>query len=121
MDAETKIYPGTMLRLFAATVSNINRGKATNMPLQEVATPKNVVSETLTSGTFTKASYTKIASRIADVIYTNNAVPTYITTEIGTMNYYNMIYLYSRVLEYYLTYGFLPDTIDVQPWGTYEF
>lgn len=121
LDAETKIYPGTMLRLFAATVSNINRGKATNMPLQEVATPKNVVSETLTSGTFTKASYTKIASRIADVIYTNNAVPTYITTEIGTMNYYNMIYLYSRVLEYYLTYGFLPDTIDVQPWGTYEF
>ena len=110
-----------MLRLFSATVSNINRGKAANMPLMTIDTPKNIVTETLTAGEFTKSSYTTIATRIANTIYDKNAIPAYITTELGSMSYCNMIYMFSRILEYYLTYGFLPETINVQTWGTYEF
>ena len=121
LDVGTRVYPGTMLRLFSATVSNINRGKATNMPLMTIETPKSAVTETLMEGEFTKSSYVAIATRIATTIYENNAIPAYVTTELGTMNYCNMIYMFSRILEYYLTYGFLPETINVQAWGTYEF
>ncbi|MBQ2662318.1 MAG: hypothetical protein IJF80_06685 [Clostridia bacterium] len=112
----TRVYIGTMLRLFAATVSNINRGKANNMPLKEIATPKSAVSETITEVTFTKTSYIKLAQRIATAVYTNNAVPAYVTTEFGTMNHYNMIYLFARALDYYFANGFLPDEISVTAW-----
>ena len=68
-----------------------------------------------------QSSSIAIAQRLANVIYATDAIPTYVTTDLGTMNYCNAIYMFSRVLDFYLTYGFLPDTIDAQPWGAYDF
>ncbi|MBQ2661762.1 MAG: hypothetical protein IJF80_03810, partial [Clostridia bacterium] len=69
----------------------------------------------------TKLQYIALAQRIANVIYSTDAVPTYVTSDLGTMNYCNMIYMFSGILKFYLAYGFLPDTMDVQPWGAYDF
>ncbi|MBQ9832114.1 MAG: hypothetical protein IJO48_00090, partial [Clostridia bacterium] len=118
---ESRLYQGTALRMFASTVANISRGKAVNMPFMEVATPARLANETITACELTKAEYISLANRIAETIYKNNALPNYCTTTQGTMNHYSMIYMYARILDFYNTYGFLPDTIAVQPFNTYEF
>ena len=114
---DSRMYQGTMLRMFASTVANISRGKAVDMPFMEVATPSRLAAETITSCSLTKAEYVSLANRIAETIYKNSALPNYCTTTQGTMNHYSMIYMYARILNFYHQYNFLPDTIEVAPWS----
>ena len=74
------------------------------------------VSETITYGTFTKSEYLAIAARIDSYIDSNNRLPNYVTTSIGTMKYSSLICMYSDIMIYYHKNNVLPATVSVESW-----
>jgi hypothetical protein len=103
------------LYLMTKTTQNIGNSVNTPVTLKNV-TKATTPSENLTSGKITKTEYLSIASKINSYITTNGRLPNYVSTSIGTMSYQSVIYMYSKILNYYGVYKYLPSTVSVKSW-----
>lgn len=103
------------LYLLTTATLNINSSKYSSITVKNVTMPTNP-SENVASGTLTKSAYLTIASKINAYIATNGRSPNYATTSLGTMKYQSLIYMYSKIMNYYQLNKVLPGTVSVKSW-----
>jgi hypothetical protein len=89
----------------------------TPIEIKGVATPENP-SEDMHSGNLDKNEYLDLASRIKSFMDSNAMAPNYGSTTLGKIGYESLIYLYSRVMNFYGTNHALPNYAVVYPWST---
>ncbi len=103
------------LYLLSYGVTNLNSKKTSSVSVKTVSNPTNP-SQTVKSGTLTKANYVKYAGDLKKFIDTNKRLPNYLTTSQGNMRYESLIYSYSKVIIFYGDNKRLPNTLSVTPW-----
>jgi len=109
------VAPPEFLYLLTKATQNIGNGNLSSIVIKNVTKP-TTPSENLTSGKITKKEYFSLAGRINSYINVNIKAPNYITTSLGRMGYQSAIYMYSKILNYYKVYSYLPSTVSVQSW-----
>ncbi len=109
------VTPAQFLYLLTTATTNVNSGNKSSIKLRNVSTAPNP-SENLTSGNLTKSQYLAIASQINTFITANGRLPNYVSTPLGKMEYQSLIYMYSKIMNFYNTNNRLPTTVSVQPW-----
>lgn len=103
------------LYLLTAAATKVNNGDKSSTVLKNVSYPPTP-SETVTSGTLTKAQYLLIAKNTYAFINTNGRLPNYVTSPIGSMNYESLTYMFSKIMNFYNVEKQLPATVSVQSW-----
>jgi len=110
-----KVSMPQFLYLLSYGVTNLNSKKTSSVSVKTVSNPTNP-SQTVKSGTLTKANYVKYAGDLKKFIDTNKRLPNYLTTSQGNMRYESLIYAYSKVIIFYGDNKRLPNTLSVTPW-----
>lgn len=113
----TKINTPQFLYLLAQGVVNVNKSNTTPIALKSVSTASGP-SETVKVGTLTKSEYLKVANSVISYINKNGKAPNYASTSLGNMRYENLVYTFSKILDYYKTNKRLPNTVSVQKWSS---
>lgn len=114
---DQQITPSQFLYLLTTGTQNVNSGNTTLIALKNVSKPSSPT-ETLTSGTIAKSEYLTLAGKINAFISANGRLPNYVTTSLGTMRYESLVYMYSKIMNYYGVNKVLPNTVSVKPWST---
>lgn len=103
------------LYLLSTATSNIGKNNKSKIYLRNVSNPTNPT-ETFKGGTITKSNYLTIASSINSYIAKYGKAPSYVTTSLGTIKYQSLVYMYSKVLNYYKSNNKLPSSVTVGSW-----
>ena len=97
--------------------STLQTGSTTSIAIKGASTPENP-SEDMHSGNLNKNEYLDLASRIKSFMDSNAKAPNYVSTTLGKIRYESLIYLYSRVMEFYGNKHVLPNYAVMNPWST---
>jgi hypothetical protein len=112
-----EITPSQFLYLLAQDVQNINKSSTAAITLKGVTAPSSP-SETISTGSLTKTEYVSIANKITTFVNTYGRLPNYVTTSLGQMRYENLIYTYSKIMDFYKTNNRLPTTVSIKSWSS---
>lgn len=82
-----------------------------NVTLFNVSGRRYSVSRFSTS--YTLGQYTSLALRTSNYMYTYHKILPYISSTHGNLDYYNMIYMFSKIARYYNVYGKMPKTVSL--------
>ncbi len=110
----TQVTMPEFLRLMAAGLLQINSKITTSIPLKDVNNPQNSIGS-FTKGNINKANYINIAQRVKSFIDSNGAAPNYATTGLGKVQFEQLVYMFSKVLNYYNTNKALPNYVSMDP------
>ncbi|MDI6723563.1 MAG: pseudomurein-binding repeat-containing protein, partial [Methanobacterium sp.] len=113
----TQVQMPDFLKLLTAGLLQVNSGATTPITLKNVNTPTEPT-ESIKSGSITKASYLDLAKRVNSFIDANGVLPNYATSTLGKLNYNSMIYMFSKILNFQKTNNRLPSYVTVAPWST---
>lgn len=113
--ANKTVTSAQFLYLETKATSNVGGLGPKNVTIKNVSKASNPT-ENLTSGKLTKTEYLTIANKINSYITTNGKLPNYVTTSLGTMGYQSVIYMYSKILNFYKNNNYLPSTVSVNSW-----
>lgn len=72
--------------------------------------------ETVKSGYLDKLEYLEVACNIKAFMDTSGQAPNYAQSSLGNMRFESLIYMYSKILNYYSLNGNLPEDTMIQPW-----
>jgi hypothetical protein len=111
----TTVTNPQFLYLLTTATKNVYNKNNSSVKLRNVSNPTSP-SENVKSGTLTKAQYITMASSINSYISTNGRLPNYVNSALGEMKYESLIYMYSKILNYYNIYKSLPNTVSVKSW-----
>jgi transglutaminase-like putative cysteine protease len=100
------------LYLLSTAIVNINSGSTNGVKPISVSAPSNP-NGVKVAGTFTKANYVDIASRVSNYIATNKQAPNYASSTLGNIRFESLVYELSKVLNYVNTNGVLPNTLTI--------
>ena len=108
------------LELSTTAVTNINNNRSNALITLKDYGSAAAPSENITSRNITKTEYLDIANRVNSYMDSNGRAPNYATqTSTGdTIRFESMVYMYSKVLNYYKTNKALPNYVSVSPWST---
>ena len=112
----TQVQMSDFLKLLTANLLQLNSGKTSSITLKSINSAAKP-SESVKSGTITKAGYLDLAKRVNAFINTNGILPNYATSSLGKLNYKSLIYTFSKVLAFYNTNSRLPTYVTVKPWS----
>ena len=112
----TQVQMSDFLRLLVANLLQLNKGKTSSITLKSMGSAAKP-SESVKSGTITKAGYLDLAKRVNAFINANGILPNYATSSLGKLNYKSLIYTFSKVLAFYNTNSRLPSYVTVKPWS----
>ena len=112
----TQVQMSDFLRLLVANLLQLNNKKTSSITLKSTGSAAKPT-ESVKSGTITKAGYLDIAKRVNAFINTNGILPNYATSSLGKLNYKSLIYMFSKILAFYNTNGKLPTYVTVKPWS----
>ncbi len=104
------------LQLLTTNLLNINKGLKIPVTLKTVKTPLNTT-ETVKTGTILKSEYFTIAQTIQTVINAGTA-PSYVNSSLGKISFQNLVYSFSKILNFQVTNQRLPNYITINPWIT---
>ncbi len=110
----SQVQMSDFLKLLTTALLQINSGKTTSITLETVndaVTP----TETIKSGTITRAGYLDIAKRVDAFIDANGRLPNYVTSSLGKIRSETLIDMFSRVLSFHQTNHRLPNYVSVTP------
>lgn len=85
--------------------------------MKNVGAPTNPF-EDLQSGNIDKSEYLDLASRIQTYLESTGKAPNYASSTLGKIRYETIIYLESRILNFYATNNALPKYAVLNPWQT---
>lgn len=105
------------LPLMIHTIKNINKGKSSSTVDYQHYTSISSQTDTMKTGKFTKAEMLKIGSEVLYNYQIHHKPLTYVSARLGKLGYYNMIYLYSKMIDV-STSRYLPETCKVYNWNT---
>ena len=111
----TQVTIEDMLNLMVTGILQLNTGNKTSVTFKNINSPTNPTGD-LVNGAISKAEYLNITQRIKSFIDTNNVAPNYATSSLGNIQYESIIYMYSKIFDFYNTTNGLPDYISVKAW-----
>jgi uncharacterized repeat protein (TIGR01451 family) len=102
------------LQLLVTGTLNINN-KNLN-PLTVIAVkPAPSPSGTFKAGNLQKTEYLKVAQNIKNFITTNARAPNFATTSLGNITFSKLVYMYSKIINYYGINHVLPNYVSIAP------
>jgi hypothetical protein len=113
----TQVQMPAFLKLITTGLLQLNSGKTTPVTLQTVNAPAKP-SESIKSGSISKADYLDLAKRVNTFIDSNGVLPNYATSTLGKLRYESVIYMFSKVLDFQKTNSRLPSYVTVNAWST---
>ena len=105
------------LKLLAAGLLQLNNGTTTPITLKDV-NGSTQPTETVKSGSITKASYLDLAKRVNAFINANGKLPNYTSSSLGKIRSESLIYMFSKIFNFQKTNNRLPSYVTVKPWST---
>ncbi|MBI5460142.1 right-handed parallel beta-helix repeat-containing protein [Methanobacterium sp.] len=114
--AGVNINTAQFLHLAVQATNQIKNNNNTRIVLSSDSIPGSQ-QEQLNSGSISKADYIDFALRVDDYMDNNHQAPPYGLINLGQIGYSSEVYLFSRILSVYYTYGYLPAYIRVKPWS----
>lgn len=103
------------LRLIVLCTLQLNSGKSSSIELKSVKMPSNPL-EDIEDGNIKKSEYLDMAQRIKTFINSNEITPNYVSSSLGQIQFENLVYIYSKILNYYKTNKRLPNYVSVSKW-----
>ncbi|OEC87016.1 pseudomurein-binding repeat-containing protein [Methanobacterium sp. A39] len=110
----TQVTMSAFLKLMVKGLLQINSKITTPITLKTVNNPQNSTGS-FTKGNINKTSYIDIAQRINSFIDSNGLAPNYATTGLGKVQYEQLVYMFSKILNYYNTNKALPNYVSMDP------
>lgn len=114
---DQEVTPSQFLYLLTTGVQNVNSKNKTAITVKTVAAPPSPT-ESVKTGTIAKSEYLSLAKSVKTFVDKNGRLPNYVTTSLGKMRYESMVYMYSKIMNYYNTNKALPNSVSVKAWGT---
>ncbi|MGB9979862.1 pseudomurein-binding repeat-containing protein [Methanobacterium sp.] len=110
----TQVTMPEFLKLMVKGLLQINSKITTPISRTTVDNPQNSTGS-FNKGNINKTSYLDIAQRINSFIDSNGLAPNYATTGLGKVQYEQLIYMFSKILNYYNTNKVLPNYVSMDP------
>jgi transglutaminase-like putative cysteine protease len=107
------------LQLMVQNLLNYNKGLNIPVTLKTVTTPTNYT-ETVKSGNIQKSEYLSLAQTIATSIASTGKAPTYVNSPLGKINFNNLVYTFSKILNFQVSNQRLPTYVSVKPWTSIQ-
>ncbi|MGB9938206.1 MAG: putative glycoside hydrolase, partial [Methanobacterium sp.] len=106
------------LELLTSAALQINKGTNDLIPLKEYNDP-NCPIDSIRDGNILKAEYLQIANDVKSYMDSTGKTPDYdYQTSLGTyLGFQNLIYMYSKVLDFYKVANYLPNFAEMKTWG----
>jgi Tol biopolymer transport system component len=101
-----------LLYLLVTATRNIDAGNLNPVKAKAVNMPTSP-SGTIVSGNIVKTSYLTYAKSIQYYINTNGRAPNYLATSLGKMQLKYTVYMYCKIVNYYLTNNRLPNYVSM--------
>ncbi len=89
----------------------LNQGVTTPVDIANVGNPTSPSGSA--TGTVYKTEYVDIANRVSNFINNNGVAPNYASSSIGNIRYESLVYMYAKILNYYLINNQLPNYVTV--------
>ncbi len=104
------------LRLLLIGTIEVNEGSKAPISLKTV-NASTTPSENITAGNITKTDYVDLAERIKAFIDANGKIPNHATTPLGEMKFESLVYMFSKILNFYNTNNALPSYVSMKSWS----
>ncbi len=114
--SNTEITMPQFLQLITTNLLNINKGLNTPLNLPTAKTPSNYT-ETVKTGEILETEYLKIAQSIQTTITGTGTAPSYINSSLGKINFNNLVYTFSKILNFQNNNNRLPTYVSVEAWS----
>ena len=95
------------------TTYTVELDKNVKTPVTLTTTTKPTSPSGSAKGTLTKSEYVTIANNIKNYIAIHHTAPNYASSSIGNIRYESLVYIYSKIINYYLNNNTLPNTVLV--------
>ncbi|MDD1775240.1 MAG: hypothetical protein LUQ24_06900 [Methanobacterium sp.] len=105
------------LQLVNTGILQIYNKNSTKIVVKDTGTAANPT-EDLESGIIYKSEYIDLAKRIQNYLNSNGKSPNYASSTLGKIRYESLIYLESRILNFYAQNSALPRYAALNPWKT---
>ena len=105
----------TFFHLLLNCLSKVSKGYTGSIEIKVFRLPL-YSSETLISGNMIKNDYLSLATNIRNFMDVNGAAPKYMDIKLGKIRYESLIYMYSRIINYYGVNKVLPSNVMIKPW-----
>jgi len=110
---QTITMPMLLQYLVMGTI-NINAGNLTSLNSATVKPPLNE-SGNFNAGNIQEPEYLSIAQNIKSYIKTNGIAPNYEKTSLGNIPFTKLVYMYSKIINYYGVNNRLPNYVSMTP------
>ena len=100
------------LQMLVTSLLEINSRTSTSISSGNINAPTNSTGSYI-YGNINKTEYISIVQAIKTFINSNNMAPNYATSSLGNIQYETLIYMFSKVINYYGTNGILPTCVSV--------
>ncbi|MGZ7136498.1 MAG: hypothetical protein ACXVHY_11520, partial [Methanobacterium sp.] len=115
----TTMNMAQFLELLMTATLQINTGNKNPIPLRTYNNPTNPLDD-IKSGNILTAEYLKIANDLKTYMDSTGKTPDYqYQTSLGThLGFQNLIYMYSKILNFYNSAKYLPNFAEMKPWSS---
>lgn len=107
-----KVDTPTFLYLLSKGLINVNVKNTGSIRLIDYNDPTNP-SQTVKSGIILKEEYLTIANNILNLMNAKGSAPNYASSSLGSIPYQNLIYAYSKIMNYYYVKNTLPSSVSI--------
>jgi hypothetical protein len=115
----TQVKMPDFLKLLTAGLLQINSGTNNPIVLKSFTAPTSP-RDSIVAGNILKSEYLKIANDINNYMNSSGKTPDFAyKTSLGTyLGYQNLVYIYSKILNFQKTNNYLPTYVTVNAWST---
>ena len=106
------------LELLSSATLQLTIGNTDSIILKNYSSPTNP-KDTIKSGNIPKTEYLTIANDVKSYMDSTGKTPDYdYQTSLGTyLGYQNLVYMYSKIIDYYTNNGKMPDSVSMKSWS----
>lgn len=114
--ATYKVTMPAYLKLITEDLLQTSTESTEPVGLETVDNPINP-QENLQSGNLTQSEYLEIAETINSSIEQSGTAPDYVNSSLGDIQFESLVYMYSKIMNYYNLNNKLPSTVSIKPWN----
>lgn len=114
----TAVNMPEFLQMLIKSIININDGTTTPVSLKNIEDPTDSTVTDSIYGNILLSEYMEIAQRINSYINSENKAPNFETSSLGNVGYKSIIYMYSKILNFYRLNSALPNYVTMDSFIT---
>ncbi|HMK54246.1 MAG TPA: pseudomurein-binding repeat-containing protein, partial [Methanobacteriaceae archaeon] len=111
-----QVNMASFLKITTTTLLNLE-GNFDAPTIFKSCTSAPTPTETIPGKNMDYKEYINISCRIQTFMNIYGQAPNYASTSFGNMRYESLVYMYTKILTYYNTTGYLPANVTVHPWS----